>query len=102
MLDEANADARPAWFDYCDRPRLAGFKGRTHLRLAQPQAAHTVLEEAPDGGRARIATLAGCTASPASGRTSRACPADGASGSASVVAWSHRLMWTACRTTRAQ
>ena len=57
MLDEANADARPAWFDYCDRPRLAGFKGRTHLRLAQPQAAHTVLEEAPDGGRARIATL---------------------------------------------
>jgi hypothetical protein len=57
----------------------------------------------PDGGRARIATLAGCTASPAIGRTSRACPADGASRSASVVALEPSVWaWTACRTTRAQ
>lgn len=63
MLDNAPTDVRPAWFDYYDRPRLAGFKGMAHLRLAQPQAAHAVLEEAiaalsPEAARQRACYLA--------------------------------------------
>ena len=46
VLDEARPAAAPAWFDYYDRPRLAGFKGQVYIRLAQPQAAQAVLEEA--------------------------------------------------------
>jgi hypothetical protein len=46
VLDAATPGAAPAWFDYYDRPRLAGFKGQVHIRLAQPETAHTVLEEA--------------------------------------------------------
>src|SRR5215211_2894238 len=33
VLDNAMSDAAPAWFDYYDRPRLAGFKGQVHIRL---------------------------------------------------------------------
>jgi tetratricopeptide (TPR) repeat protein len=46
LLDEATPGAAPAWFDYYDRSRLAGFKGQVHIRLAQPETAHAVLEEA--------------------------------------------------------
>jgi tetratricopeptide (TPR) repeat protein len=46
VLDDATAEAAPAWFDYYDRSRLAGFKGQVHIRLAQPEPAHAVLEEA--------------------------------------------------------
>ena len=46
VLDDAMPGAAPAWFDYYDRPRLAGFKGQVHIRLAQPEMAHAVLEEA--------------------------------------------------------
>jgi ATP/maltotriose-dependent transcriptional regulator MalT len=46
VLDNAMSDAAPAWFDYYDRPRLAGFKGQVHIRLAQPEIAHAVLDEA--------------------------------------------------------
>ena len=46
VLDDARPAAAPAWFDYYDRPRLAGFKGQVYIRLAQPQAAQAVLEEA--------------------------------------------------------
>jgi tetratricopeptide (TPR) repeat protein len=48
VLDEATPWAAPAWFDYYDRSRLAGFKGQVHIRLAQPETAHAVLEEAID------------------------------------------------------
>jgi hypothetical protein len=39
VLDEAKPEAAPAWFDYYDRPRLAGFKGQVYIRLDQPEAA---------------------------------------------------------------
>jgi hypothetical protein len=63
VLDEATADTAPDWFDYYDRPRLAGFKGQVHIRLAQPEAAHAVLEEAigaldPDAAKQRACYLA--------------------------------------------
>jgi tetratricopeptide (TPR) repeat protein len=63
VLDDATPGAAPAWFDYYDRPRLAGFKGQVHIRLAQPETAHTVLEEAmgaldPDAAKQRACYLA--------------------------------------------
>jgi tetratricopeptide (TPR) repeat protein len=63
VLDDAAPGAAPAWFDYYDRPRLAGFKGQVHIRLAQPETAHTVLEEAmgaldPDAAKQRACYLA--------------------------------------------
>jgi tetratricopeptide (TPR) repeat protein len=61
--DAAPGAAAPAWFDYYDRSRLAGFKGQVHIRLAQPEAAHAVLEEAigaldPDAAKQRACYLA--------------------------------------------
>jgi hypothetical protein len=63
VLDDTTPGAAPDWFDYYDRPRLAGFKGQVHIRLAQPEAAHTVLEEAigaldPDAAMQRACYLA--------------------------------------------
>jgi tetratricopeptide (TPR) repeat protein len=63
VLDAATPGAAPAWFDYYDRPRLAGFKGQVHIRLAQPETAHAVLEEAmgaldPDAAKQRACYLA--------------------------------------------
>ena len=63
VLDDATPGAAPAWFDYYDRPRLAGFKGQVHIRLAQPETAHAVLEEAmgaldPDAAKQRACYLA--------------------------------------------
>jgi len=63
VLDAATPGAAPAWFDYYDRPRLAGFKGQVHIRLAQPEPAHAVLEEAmgaldPDAAKQRACYLA--------------------------------------------
>jgi tetratricopeptide (TPR) repeat protein len=63
VLDDATAEAAPAWFDYYDRPRLAGFKGQVHIRLAQPETAPVVLEEAigaldPDAAKQRACYLA--------------------------------------------
>jgi tetratricopeptide (TPR) repeat protein len=63
VLDDAAPGAAPAWFDYYDRPRLAGFKGQVHIRLAQPETAHAVLEEAmgaldPDAAKQRACYLA--------------------------------------------
>jgi tetratricopeptide (TPR) repeat protein len=63
VLDAGTPEAAPAWFDYYDRPRLAGFKGQVHIRLAQPETAHTVLEEAmgaldPDAAKQRACYLA--------------------------------------------
>jgi tetratricopeptide (TPR) repeat protein len=63
VLDDAAPGAAPAWFDYYDRSRLAGFKGQVHIRLAQPETAHTVLEEAigaldPDATKQRACYLA--------------------------------------------
>jgi len=46
VLDDAAPEATPAWFDYYDWPRLAGFKGQVYIHLAQPEAAQAVLEEA--------------------------------------------------------
>jgi len=62
VLDAATPGAAPAWFDYYDRPRLAGFKGQVHIRLAQPETAHAVLEEAmgaldPDAAKQRACYL---------------------------------------------
>jgi tetratricopeptide (TPR) repeat protein len=63
VLDDATPGAAPSWFDYYDRPRLAGFKGQVHIRLAQPDTAHAVLEEAigaldPDAAKQRACYLA--------------------------------------------
>jgi tetratricopeptide (TPR) repeat protein len=63
VLDAGTPEAAPAWFDYYDRPRLAGFKGQVHIRLAQPETAHAVLEEAmgaldPDAAKQRACYLA--------------------------------------------
>jgi tetratricopeptide (TPR) repeat protein len=63
VLDDATSGAAPTWFDYYDRPRLAGFKGQVHIRLAQPEMAHAVLEEAiealdPDAAKQRACYLA--------------------------------------------
>jgi hypothetical protein len=63
VLDDATPGAAPAWFDYYDRSRLAGFKGQVHIRLAQPETAHSVLEEAmgaldPDAAKQRACYLA--------------------------------------------
>jgi transcriptional regulator with XRE-family HTH domain len=63
ILDDARPEAAPAWFDYYDRSRLAGFKGQVHIRLAQPVMAHAVLEEAigaldPDAAKQRACYLA--------------------------------------------
>ena len=63
VLDDARPQAAPTWFDYYDRSRLAGFKGQVHIRLAQPETAHAVLEEAsaalhPDAAKQRACYLA--------------------------------------------
>ncbi|HTE68585.1 MAG TPA: helix-turn-helix transcriptional regulator [Actinomycetes bacterium] len=63
ILDDATPAAAPSWFDYYDRSRLAGFKGQVHIRLAQPDTAHAVLEEAigaldPDAAKQRACYLA--------------------------------------------
>jgi tetratricopeptide (TPR) repeat protein len=63
VLDDAAPGAAPAWFDYYDRSRLAGFKGQVHIRLTQPETAHAVLEEAigaldPDAAKQRACYLA--------------------------------------------
>jgi ATP/maltotriose-dependent transcriptional regulator MalT len=63
VLDDATAEAAPAWFDYYDRSRLAGFKGQVHIRLAQPETAHAVMEKAigaldPDAAKQRACYLA--------------------------------------------
>jgi tetratricopeptide (TPR) repeat protein len=63
VLDDARPGQGPAWFDYYDRSRLAGFKGQVHIRLAQPDSAHTVLEEAigalnPEAAKQRACYLA--------------------------------------------
>jgi tetratricopeptide (TPR) repeat protein len=63
VLDDATPEAAPAWFDYYDRSRLAGFKGRVYIRLAQPETAHAALTEAigaldPDAAKQRACYLA--------------------------------------------
>jgi tetratricopeptide (TPR) repeat protein len=62
-LDDAKPEQQPAWFDYYDHPRLAGFKGQVHILLAQPDRAHTVLEQAigaldPEAAKQRACYLA--------------------------------------------
>ena len=79
VLDEATPGAAPAWFDYYDRSRLAGFKGQVHIRLAQPETAHAVLEEAigalsPDAAKQRACYLADqATVCVAEGEVDQAC-----------------------------
>lgn len=63
VLAEARADQRPAWFDYYDHSRLAGFKGLMRIRLNQPDAAQASLDEAitaltPDAAKQRACYLA--------------------------------------------
>jgi len=63
VLDDATPEAAPAWFDYYDRSRLAGFKGQVYIRLAQPETAYAALTEAigaldPDAAKQRACYLA--------------------------------------------
>jgi hypothetical protein len=63
LLDQADDGARPSWFDYYDRARLAGFQGYAHIRLRHPRAAHIDLEDAiralsPDAAKQRACFLA--------------------------------------------
>jgi hypothetical protein len=46
LLDQAPPGERPAWFDYHDPARLAGFKGLLRIRLGDPEAAHATLDQA--------------------------------------------------------
>jgi tetratricopeptide (TPR) repeat protein len=46
LLDQARADDRPAWFDYYDPARLAGFQGLIRIRLGDPETAQTLLDAA--------------------------------------------------------
>ena len=46
LMDQARADDRPAWFDYYDASRLAGFNGLMRIRLGDPETAHARLGEA--------------------------------------------------------
>jgi ATP/maltotriose-dependent transcriptional regulator MalT len=79
VLDEATPGAAPAWFDYYDRSRLAGFKGQVHIRLAQAEPAHAVLEDAiggldPDAAKQRACYLADqATVCVAEGEVDQAC-----------------------------
>jgi ATP/maltotriose-dependent transcriptional regulator MalT len=79
VLEEARPEAAPAWFDYYDRPRLAGFKGQVYIRLAHPQAAQAVLEEAvgvldPEAAKQRACYLADqATACVDEGEVDQAC-----------------------------
>jgi hypothetical protein len=79
VLDDTTPGTAPAWFDYYDRPRLAGFKGQVHIRLAQPETAHAVLEEAmgaldPDAAKQRACYLADqATVCVDEGEVDRAC-----------------------------
>src|SRR5215218_11381373 len=46
LLDQARADDRPAWFDYYDPSRLAGFQGLILNQTADPETAQTLLDAA--------------------------------------------------------
>ena len=50
VLDDATAEAAPAWFDYYDRSRLAGFKGQVHIRPAQPDVVFLDIQLAGETG----------------------------------------------------
>jgi tetratricopeptide (TPR) repeat protein len=44
--DQAEREAPPAWIDYFDRGRLAGFVGICHVRLDRPREGRAALDEA--------------------------------------------------------
>jgi tetratricopeptide (TPR) repeat protein len=46
LLEQARPDDRPAWFDYYDPARLAGFNGLMRIRLGDPEAAQRTLDQA--------------------------------------------------------
>jgi tetratricopeptide (TPR) repeat protein len=46
LMEEASPDDRPAWFDYYDPARLAGFNGLMRIRLGDPETAQQVLDQA--------------------------------------------------------
>jgi len=82
---------------------LGDFLYTLKRRPEDGRAAAVLGRRTPDGGRARIATPAGCTTSPASGRTSLDVSAGWASRSGSVIALEPSVwVWTACRKTRGQ
>jgi transcriptional regulator with XRE-family HTH domain len=60
LLAQARPEDRPAWFDYYDPARLAGFHGLLWIRLGDPETAQRILDRA-------IATL------PAEAAKQRAC-----------------------------
>jgi len=46
LLGEDGQDDRPAWFDYYDSSRLAGFNGLLRIRLGDPETAQRILDQA--------------------------------------------------------
>ena len=46
LLEQARPDDRPAWFDYYDPTRLAGFNGLLRIRPGDPENAQRVLGQA--------------------------------------------------------
>jgi transcriptional regulator with XRE-family HTH domain len=48
LLEQARPDDRPAWFDYYDPARLAGFNGLMRIRLGDPEGARQILDQAID------------------------------------------------------
>jgi tetratricopeptide (TPR) repeat protein len=60
LLEHAQPDDRPTWFDYYDPSRLAGFKGLMRIRLGDPEAAHRILDQAIDALPADAAKQRAC------------------------------------------
>jgi|SRR5918996_3657782 tetratricopeptide (TPR) repeat protein len=60
LLEKASPDDRPAWFDYYDPARLAGFNSLMHIRLGDPEAAQQILDQAIDALPAEAAKQRAC------------------------------------------
>jgi hypothetical protein len=60
LLEHAQPDDRPGWFDYYDPSRLAGFKGLMRIRLGDPEAAQRILDQAIDALPADAAKQRAC------------------------------------------
>jgi tetratricopeptide (TPR) repeat protein len=79
LLEEVRPDDRPAWFDYYDSSRLAGFHGLLRIRLGDPEAAQRILDQAiaelpAEAAKQRACYLADqATVQASAGEVERAC-----------------------------
>ena len=79
LLKQARPDDRPAWFDYYDPARLAGFHGLMRIRLGDPETAQRILGQAIAKLSAEAAKQRACyladqaTVHASAGEVERAC-----------------------------